>query len=129
MKKEMSMKERVENFHNSEIELKSAIINEIKSEFEKYNSDEVSVFYDEDEEEPDYDDYLCIIPTLIYSFDDHAEPTYPVCFKKRNNKIVVECEADISLDISSTNYQLSVDDLYSLLVLLQHPLTKKANKK
>ena len=130
MKKEMSMKERVENFHNSEIELKSAIINEIKSEFEKYNSDEVSVFYDEDEEEPDYDDYLCIIPTLIYLNDDlYSYPSEPVCFKRENDNLVVECDTDISLDISATNYQLSVDDLYSLLVLLQHPLTKKANKK
>ena len=52
MKKEnakMSIKERVENFHNSEIELKSAIVNEIKSEFDKYNSDEVSLFLNADE--------------------------------------------------------------------------------
>jgi hypothetical protein len=103
----LKMKEDVKRAHK-EIDLKAAIIDEIISEFEKYNSDEVS---------------------LIYSFDDHAEPTYPVCFKKRNNKIVVECEADISLDISVTNIYLSHDDLDALLSLLQHPLTKKANKK
>lgn len=123
----LKMKEDVKRAHK-EIYLKAAIIDEIISEFEKYNSDEVSLFSDEDD--PDYEEYVDeIIPTLIYSFDDHAEPTYPVCFKKRNNKIVVECEADISLDISVTNIYLSHDDLDALLSLLQHPLTKKANKK
>lgn len=123
----LKMKEDVKRAHK-EIDLKAAIIDEIISEFEKYNSDEVSLFSDDDD--PDYEEYVDeIIPTLIYSFDDHAEPTYPVCFKKRNNKIVVECEADISLDISVTNIYLSHYDLDALLSLLQHPLTKKANKK
>ena len=128
-KTKMNLKERVENFHNSEIELKSAIINEIKSEFEKYHSDKVSIFH------PDFcdlgfEDYECLIPTLN-CFDDNccSEPTQPICFKKEKDNLVVECDNDKLFYLYPDNYDLTVDNLYSFLALLQHFVTKKVNKK
>jgi hypothetical protein len=124
-----SMKERVENFHNSEIELKSAIIDEIKSEFEKYHSDKVSIFHP-DFNDLGFEDYECLIPTLN-CFDDNccSEPTQPICFKKEKDNLVVECDNDKLFYLYPDNYDLTVDNLYSFLALLQHFVTKKVNKK
>lgn len=132
MMKEMNLKERVENFHNSEIELKSAIVNEIKSEFDKYNSDEVSLYLDTDEY--DFDDnvyeewqsfWIC-----IPEFDDDGCGEYYYPLNIENGKYGLTLNLiDYSCKIAINKYsELDVDMLYNILMLLRLPIIKKMNK-
>lgn len=128
----MSIKERVENFHNSEIELKSAIVNEIKSEFDKYNSDEVSLFLNADEYDFDsnvYSEWKSLW-FCIPQFDDngYGEYFYPLNIENGKYGLTLNC-INYSYKIVISKYsELDVDMLYNILMILQLPIIKKINK-
>ena len=131
-KKIFNLKERVENFHNSEIELKSAIINEIKSEFDKYNSDEVSLFLDADEYDFDSNEYSewYSLWFCIPQFDDNGYGEYYYPLNIENGKYgltlnFIDCPCKIVINKYS---ELDVDMLYNILMMLQLPIIKKMNK-
>ena len=122
------LKNEVDLFKADEIALKKKLIDAIKSEFEKYHSDKVKCNFD-DTDEPDYDDYFRLIPVIDCIC---KESTY-MCgfneFEKSGDNIKLNCDQDAYEILDETNPFLFVETLYSLLVVLQHPLTKKANKK
>lgn len=128
----MSIKERVENFHNSEIELKSAIVNEIKSEFDKYNSDEVSLFLNADEYDFDsnvYSEWKSLW-FCIPQFDDngYGEYFYPLNIENGKYGLTLNC-INYSYKIVISKYsELDVDMLYNILMIMQLPIIKKINK-
>lgn len=128
----MSLKERVENFHNSEIELKSAIVNEIKSEFDKYNSDEVSLFLNADEYDFDsnvYSEWKSLW-FCIPQFDDngYGEYFYPLNIENGKYGLTLNC-INYSYKIVISKYsELDVDMLYNILMLLRLPIIKKMNR-
>ena len=124
-----SLKERVEIFHNSEIELKSAIINEIKSEFDKYNSDEVSLYLNADEYDFDsnvYSEWKSLW-FCIPQFDDNGYGDYYYPLNIENGKYgltlnFIDCPCKIVINKYS---ELDVDMLYNILMLLRLPIIKK----
>lgn len=128
----MSLKERVEIFHNSEIELKSAIVNEIRSEFDKYNSDEVSLYLDEDEYDFDsnvYSEWKSLW-FCVPQFDDngYGEYFYPLNIENGKYGLTLNC-INYSYKIVISKYsELDVDMLYNILMLLRLPIIKKMNR-
>ena len=131
--KSMSLKEKVENFHNSEIELKSAIINEIKSEFEKYHSDKVYLFVDDEEyriDEDGYNEWYDLKFDIVH-FDHYGsgEMLYPTSIERDKNGLflnLVDCSE--IYPIYDESPELTVDMLYSILKMLQLPIIKKINR-
>ena len=131
-KKILNLKERVENFHNSEIELRSAIINEIKSEFDKYNSDEVSLYLNADEYDFDsnvYSEWKSLW-FCVPQFDDNGfgEYCYPLNIEKGKYGLTlnfINCPCKIVINKYS---ELDVDMLYNILMLLRLPIIKKINQ-
>lgn len=128
-----SLKERVENFHNSEIELKSAIINEIKSEFEKYHSDKVYLFVDDEECRVDKDGYNEWYDLSFniehFDHDGNGELLYPTSIERGKNGLflnLVDCSE--IYPIYDQSPVLTVDMLYSILKMLQLPIIKKINR-
>lgn len=128
-----NLKERVENFHNSEIELKSAIIDEIKSEFEKYHSDKVYLFVDDEEcriDEDGYNEWYDFKFDIVH-FDHYGsgEMLYPTSIERDKNGLflnLVDCSE--IYPIYDESPELTVDMLYSILKMLQLPIIKKINR-
>ena len=132
MMKVMSIKERVENFHNSEIELKSAIVNEIKSEFDKYNSDEVSLYLDTDEYDfndnvyEEWQSFWFCVPQ--FDHDGCGEYYYPLNIEKDKFGLTLNLIDSPYMIVINKYSELDVDMLYNILMLLQLPIIKKINQ-
>ena len=113
----------------AEIVEKERLVNEIESEFAKYNSDVVNLNLDENEINDDEYYQWVSCPFDYYGDEDEPYPTTPVCFKKRNDDLIIECEDNRYFNIDVEQNRLSNDDLDILLYLIKHPITKKANNK
>ena len=137
----MSTNNLVENevkvFNANQIALKKKLVNEIESEFAKYNSDVVEFdftgrFLKENDISGEYFNLVPVIDCHFIDSDiDDVDWIYanPNSFRKMDNELIVGLDNGCEVEINSLIDEMSVNDLYSLLLMLQHPLTKKTNNK
>jgi len=127
----------VEEFNAIEIALKKKLVDAIKSEFETYNSNVVEFdftvgFLKENDKSGEYFNLVPVIDCHFIDSDiDDIDWIYanPNSFRKIDNELIVGLDNGCEVEINSLIDEMSVNDFYSLLLMLQHPLTKKANNK
>lgn len=120
------IEKRIEEFKKIENGLKSELINEIKSEFEKYNAIEVDCHYNLSHNE--YEEIYDFLPAFYVTIDDYPDIVRPTHFVKEKDGLKMYCDADFVFDIDVTKNisTLSVYELHKILLTLQHPLVKKS---
>ncbi|MEE3443238.1 MAG: hypothetical protein VZQ49_00125 [Methanobrevibacter sp.] len=131
------LENEVEVFNANETALKKKLVDAIKSEFETYNSDVVEFdftcrFLEENDKSGEYFNLVPVIDCHFIDSDiDDVNWIYanPNSFQKIDNELIVGLDNGCEVEINSLIDKMSVNDFYSLLLMLQHPLTKKANNK
>ncbi len=137
MSKNNIFEKEIKVFNANEIALKKKLIDSIKLEIAKYDSDVVEFdFTDRFLKENDISgEYFNLVPVIdchfIDSDIDDVDWIYanPNSFRKIDNELIVGLDNGCEVEINSLIDEMSVNDFYSLLLMLQHPLTKKANNK
>lgn len=129
-------KTTIETFTKNENEIKVKLLNEIKEEFKSYNTNEVLLYLENVEEHEELENLLFSINPLTQDkycqIDGTATPCF-ICYKdeKLILSITGECrdpERDY-VTLEEPIWSLSVEGLYNLLLLLQHPQFKELQKK
>ena len=137
MSKNNIFEKEIKVFNANEIALKKKLVDAIKLEFATYNSDEVefdftSRFLKENDISGEYFNLVPVIDCHFIDSDiDDVDWIYanPNSFRKIDNELIVGLDNGCEVEINSLIDEMSVNDFYSLLLMLQHPLTKKANNK
>ena len=123
----------VEEFNAAEIVLKKKLIDLIKSEIAKYDSGVVEFgftlgFLNENDISREFFNLMPVIDCHSIDPDiDDVDWIYgnPSSFRKIDNELIVELDNGCEVEINSLIDKMSVNSFYSLLLMLQHPLTKK----
>ena len=137
MSKNNIFEKEIKVFNANEIALKKKLVDAIKLEFATYNSDEVefdftSRFLKENDISGEYFNLVPVIDCHFIDSDiDDVDWIYanPNSFRKIDNELIVGLDNGCEVEINSLIDEMSVNDFYSLLLMLQHPITKKANNK
>ena len=137
MSKNNIFEKEIKVFNANEIALKKKLVDAIKLEFATYNSDVVEFdftgrFLKENDISGEYFNLVPVIDCHFIDSDiDDVDWIYanPNSFRKIDNELIVGLDNGCEVEINSLIDEMSVNDFYSLLLMLQHPLTKKANNK
>ena len=121
----------IENFTKKENEIKVALLKEIKEEFESYKKDEVLLYFENIEEYGDLEDLINRITPLTqdkYCQMDGTATPCSICNDDGELILTILGEGrdpeEDYVTLEEPTWGLTVEDLYNLLLLLQHPQFK-----
>lgn len=125
----------IENFTKNENEIKVALLKEIKEAFEGYKTEEVLLFIENIGEYEELEELLLSINPLTqdkYCQIDGTATPCSICYKDEELILTITGEGrDPERDymtLEEPTWSLSVEELYNLLLLLQHPTFKEIFK-
>ncbi len=126
----------IENFTKNENEIKVALLKEIKEVFESYKTKKVLLYTIlENEEIEGFDELETMIhnvcPQIVnyYNQIDATALPHSICYK--DDELILKLYGEYSnpnrdyITLAKPSYGLTVNGLYNILLLLQHPQFKE----
>lgn len=135
----MNLKERTEKFTQTELELKNDLLKEIRTEFDKYNKNEVLFIPNSEGEDDSIDEFIDLSmssssPSIMdkYCQIDGTAHVSKITLEDDELRLYCEGESDYLdyeyISLEKPSWGLRVEDLDGILELLQNEKIKEINK-